>query len=690
VAESTIKLIVDAAGAVSPLKRVTKETEKLDEAVRDVNGRLRDAKGRFIGAGTGAKKASFGFSSLTKTLVKAAAAYATFAVAQSAVSAGIQRVESERRLKSLSKGYGEVAALSKAAGEASERFGVSQTTANKAIAQVYARLRPVGVTLKDIVSTYNGFNTAARISGSTAEESSNAFTQLAQALGSGALRGDEFNSISEQVPGVLTAISKETGIAQGSLRKFAAEGGITADIVIRALKRIETEGASQLEDALKGPAQAIKDFQNATEEVQVALSQDIVPQLAESFRGLAELILNLKGPIEFIGQVAANTLNQLNSLIVAATSPGAVSARRDIKGGLLPLNVQGAAELFKGTGPQGKGLKGLQEESLELAALRGQNRKTVLLELMRNRLGTMDAPSEMPTLSAPSVSTLSLKNGKSGSGSAAKGLQDISAAMEALLLKQQQLKILDDEYGLSKLTTEIEIQKIMESNMQARQRNVAMTSAEADGVLRTASIFKKNFTEASEINAQITAQTIAGIKEGFAAAQEIDAELQAQAEKMNQLYSSIGQTITTGIVDSLTAAVDGTKSLAEVASNTLRSLANIMLKFGLQTFLGGLGGGDPSSIFTKLFGGGRASGGSVSSSKSYLVGERGPELFSPGRSGSIAPNGAMGGVNVGTINIQVENTGEQLTPAAQKQLAGQVQGIVLSTLANERRSGGML
>ena len=50
----------------------------------------------------------------------------------------------------------------------------------------------------------------------------------------------------------------------------------------------------------------------------------------------------------------------------------------------------------------------------------------------------------------------------------------------------------------------------------------------------------------------------------------------------------------------------------------------------------------------------------------------------------------MGGVNVGTINIQVENTGEQLTPAAQKQLAGQVQGIVLSTLANERRSGGML
>jgi len=690
VAESTIKLIVDAAGAVSPLKRVTKETEKLDGAVRDVNGRLRDSKGRLVGAGEGAKKASSDFSSLKKALVKAAAAYATFAAAQSVVSAGIQRIESERRLEFLSKGYGEVAALSKAAGEASERFGVSQTTANKAIAQVYARLRPVGVTLKDIVSTYNGFNTAARISGSTAEESSNAFTQLAQALGSGALRGDEFNSISEQVPAVLTAISKETGIAQGSLRDFAAEGGITADIVIRALKRIETEGASQLEDALKGPAQAIKDFQNATEEVQVALSQDVVPQLADSFRGLAELILNLKGPIEFIGQVAASTLNQLNSLIVAATSPGAVSARRDIKGGLLPLNVQGAAELFKGTGPQGKGLKGLQEESLELAALRGQNRKTVLLELMRNRLGTMDVPPEMPTLSAPSVLPLSLKNGKSGSGSAAKGLQDISAAMETLLLKQQQLRFSNDEFAQSRIEKEIQILSILESQSQPREQNIALIKAENDALFRTASIFAENFKIADEVNKKITAQAIAGIKEGFATAQEIDAELQAQAEKMNQLYSSIGQTITTGIVDSLTAAVDGTKSLADVASNTLKSLANILLKFGLQTFLGGLGGGDPSSIFTKLFGGGRANGGSVSSSKSYLVGERGPELFTPGRSGSIAPNGSLGGGANVVVNVDASGTKAEGDGQGAKQLGSAIGAAVQAELIKQQRPGGLL
>jgi tape measure domain-containing protein len=77
-----------------------------------------------------------------------------------------------------------------------------------------------------------------------------------------------------------------------------------------------------------------------------------------------------------------------------------------------------------------------------------------------------------------------------------------------------------------------------------------------------------------------------------------------------------------------------------------------------------------------------------------LMGEAGPEAIMPLSRG---PNGKLGvqasgggGVSVGNINITVENTGDQLNPAAQKQLAGQVQGIVLSTLANERRSGGML
>ena len=81
----------------------------------------------------------------------------------------------------------------------------------------------------------------------------------------------------------------------------------------------------------------------------------------------------------------------------------------------------------------------------------------------------------------------------------------------------------------------------------------------------------------------------------------------------------------------------------------------------------------------------RANGGPVSAGSQYLVGERGPEMFVPRGGG-----GGGGGVQVGAINITVQNSGEQLSPAAQKQIANQVQGIVMSTLVNERRSGGVL
>jgi len=76
-----------------------------------------------------------------------------------------------------------------------------------------------------------------------------------------------------------------------------------------------------------------------------------------------------------------------------------------------------------------------------------------------------------------------------------------------------------------------------------------------------------------------------------------------------------------------------------------------------------------------------------------LAGEAGPEAIMPlrrGRDGRLGVQAAGGGVKVGEINITVQNTGENLSPLAQKQVATQVQNLVLVTLANEKRSGGML
>ena len=324
-AVSNVELIVSAAKAINPLRKVEAATKRVEAAFNKAQSAIRKIAQKLRGAGRDAQQTSKAFDSLASSVKSAAIGYASFATAQSIVNAAISRTESERRIKALAKGYGEVEALSQAAANASVNFGQSQTTANKALANVYARLRPVGTSLEEIVSTYNGFNTAARLSGATAVEAENAFTQLAQALGSGALRGDEFNSISEQVPGILTAISKETGIAQGQLRAYAAEGMITSDVVIRALQRIEREGADQLAESLKGPQQQMQNLTNRTEDLQVAIGNlalpivlDIVNDLTTGIETWATTIDNLTIAFSGLSGVLGPVLDrliQVNDLI---------------------------------------------------------------------------------------------------------------------------------------------------------------------------------------------------------------------------------------------------------------------------------------------------------------------------------------------------------------------------------------
>lgn len=289
-AVSNVELIVSAAKAINPLRKVEAATKRVEAAFNKAQSVIRKTGQKLKGTGRDAQQTSKAFDSLASSVKSAAIGYASFATAQSIVNAAISRTESERRIKALAKGYGEVEALSQAAANASVNFGQSQTTANKALATVYARLRPVGTSLEEIVSTYNGFNTAARLGGATAVEAENAFTQLAQALGSGALRGQEFNSIADQVPGILTAISKETGIAQGQLRAYAAEGMITSDVVIRALQRIEREGADQLAESLKGPQQQMQNLTNRTEDLQVAIGNLALPIVLNTVNNLTTSI----------------------------------------------------------------------------------------------------------------------------------------------------------------------------------------------------------------------------------------------------------------------------------------------------------------------------------------------------------------------------------------------------------------
>lgn len=99
----------------------------------------------------------------------------------------------------------------------------------------------LNLTQEETLRLTETINKAMSISGATTSEAAGAIRQLSQGLAAGALRGDEFNSVAEQAPAIMRAIAKETNLSLGALREFAATGGITAEIVISALKSAEHE-----------------------------------------------------------------------------------------------------------------------------------------------------------------------------------------------------------------------------------------------------------------------------------------------------------------------------------------------------------------------------------------------------------------------------------------------------------------
>jgi tape measure domain-containing protein len=271
------------------------------------------------GANAQETKASGSASNLIGVIGKLGVAYVGLRTAQEAIQAGIQREESERRLQFLAKGYGEVAQAQEIAARAGAKFGLSATESNQQFAQLYGRLRPLNISIQDIETAFVGFNTAAKVSGATSAESAGAFLQLTQALGSGVLRGQELNSILEQAPGLVVALTKELGRPVSEIRKLAEQGEITSDVVIRALKRAGTDGADELAAAMQGPAQQVKNLQNEFENFQVAATKELLPQIIESVRVLTASLRAIAPIIRTIGAVAGPVIKYLNGLIERAT-----------------------------------------------------------------------------------------------------------------------------------------------------------------------------------------------------------------------------------------------------------------------------------------------------------------------------------------------------------------------------------
>ena len=154
-------------------------------------------------------------------------------------------------------------------------------------------------------------------------------------------------------------------------------------------------------------------------------------------------------------------------------------------------------------------------------------------------------------------------------------------------------------------------------------------------------------------------------------------------KRLDSLYKDIGGTIKDGLVQGIQAAIDGTKSLGEIAGSVFRKISDALLDFGVSMALSNL----PIPGAKKFFG--FANGGRPPKGRPSIVGERGPELFVPDSAGTVIPNHEMGGANI-VVNVDASGSAVQGDGGQAEELGSMLGAAVQAEIANQQRPGGLL
>lgn len=222
-------------------------------------------------------------------------------------------------------------------------FDVSQATQSSlnGTATLYARLergtRTYNTSAEDLTRLTTIINQGFAVSGATAQEAENAIIQLSQGIASGVLRGEEFNSVSEQGSRLMVALADSMGVSIGQLRAMAAQGQLTTDVVVKGLLSqgdvIGKEFANTTVSIAKGLQVAgnnvTKFFgENSTVKSFAAGFRDSVISVSENLEALGTALIGAAAIMggRFAGALAMATAAQASR--VKATIQGIVSTRQ--------------------------------------------------------------------------------------------------------------------------------------------------------------------------------------------------------------------------------------------------------------------------------------------------------------------------------------------------------------------------
>lgn len=681
-AVSNVELRVDSRQAVNALRDVNRASAQTDSAINKLQGTI----GRLAGGFTAIQAARFVFA---------------------------KTAEIESQTRSLQVLTGSVQQAKQIIQELQQLGAVTPFTSTELI-DAAKRLQAFGVAAGDVVETTRRL---ADASGATGAELQGLVTAYGQVQAKGRLQGEELLQFQERGIALQEELRKMYGMTGEEFQKALSKGQISAKAVEVALQRLTSAGGKYANGAIA---------QSDTLSGKLSTLQDGIDALARRI-GQA-----LTPALKAIFNQAIAVVDAINAALAAGRGGGftrsVVGARQFLNIGATSQAVDNIAKGVSQVGSQRnktgiqQNLQALQQYQRLLQSVgpndpnanRAVQLQGVILQKINDNIAAQKrlqtgAQQTNKLFTAPPLAAATGGGGGSKAARAKqdKQIQDITAQELELRLRlgiaqQTQNKQQDAYY-----TKQLALLEIAKQEIGPNERRAQIMAA----VVEYATTLK----EINEAEAKVTLPTIveriADMAAGYGKALDFTVQLTEQQKQQKALADGLAGTIGEGLASSFNALIQGSEdfgtSLRRIASGVLIDIANQLLRVfviqkainALSGLFGGVTGGGGGfapgvgfnpNVFSMPSLLGRAKGGSVMAGQPYLVGERGPELFMPGRSGGIAPTGSFGGAVSVVVNVDAGGTNVEGNEPNANQLGRIVGAAVQAEIVKQQRPGGLL
>lgn len=347
---------MDVSAANEAYLRLSSTVSNTERYIRDNT----DEQGRFNHA---IDEGTQGAGDLMDMIKGAVAAYASVQTIGKVMDLSDQLTSTTARLNLMNDGLQTTQDLQNMIYLSAERSrGAYQATAD-AVSKLGLMAGDAFSSSEEIIAFTEQLNKQFTIAGTETAGIEAAMLQLTQAMGSGVLRGEEYNSILEQAPNIIQAIADYMEVPKGQLKDMAAEGEITAEIVKNAMFAAADETNAKFEAMPKTFSQIWTSFQNtalmAFQPVLQRLNdvanseafQTFINGAIEALSMVAGIVVEIFNLIASVGTMIADNWSWLSPIIYGVAAALLVYYGRLmlVRGAELALAaVQGVVAVAKG------------------------------------------------------------------------------------------------------------------------------------------------------------------------------------------------------------------------------------------------------------------------------------------------------------------------------------------------------